>query len=356
MDRDDRWIHVAAYASLRYGQALAKKATEEEVRSCLSEYSASNPGAKVEASNPEHQSLVLGLSCLLPKSPFSIEQMLSFTQEVKKHCDQHPNPQVRIRQDIWKNTFEGGAAKHRLSFKDFAVLCAIYAAIGNKSYAKVSHDYIRCLASGHSDFREFAAGKSEPFKDSLQLSKRQVRKIIDVLEANAFFSKFTYNRGECFYSNRLKRHVLSARISARKLRKPQTVAIHRSLDQADSLDIKKRIREASAPYRHMRKFSRADFVPAESIFTAKTVMPVAITPKAAPKQPGKQSQEQADSKTGQKPGQKASAPFPKQKPAQEPKPDDPIPGDSGFFMNLLKAEFSQATTVPPKRQSTQQAA
>ncbi|MBV6500077.1 MAG: hypothetical protein CJBNEKGG_02545 [Prosthecobacter sp.] len=355
MNRDNRWIHVAAYASLHYGRVLADKTPDEELKNCLSDFSACNPGAEVEAGNPDHQSLVLGLSRLLPKVAYTIEQLLSFAQEVKRHCDRHPNPQVRVRQDIWKNTFDAETSKHQLSFKEFAVLCAIYAAIGKKSYAKISHDYIRCLASGHVNFSEFISRDSEPCTDSLHLSKRQVRKIIDDLEANRFFSKFTYNRGECFYSNRLMRAALSGMICARKTRKLETLAANRSLDQADSHAIKRRVQEASAPFRHMKDFSRSDTFPGGNTFQPRK-MPVHPPTPATPKYPDKQRQGQAGLKQGEMFIPKASAAFPKQKPSQEFKWDDTIPKGSGYFMNLLKADSLPAPPGSPPLQNTQKAA
>lgn len=161
-------------------------------------------------------------------------------QVLRAHCNHHPVPIVRIRTDIWWKTFTPDRFKAPISAREFVVLAAVYAAIGNKSFAKASLQMLRRYAAGHPKEEEFQAAHRTGASGSCILSIHQIRYTLDSLEANGFFVKFTYNRGECFYSIRLNRDVVRQSVANRKMRKLETLAVFRSLDKLTSEEIHER--------------------------------------------------------------------------------------------------------------------
>jgi len=79
------------------------------------------------------------------------------------------SPQVRVGVDIVQDTSEG-----RFDFRDFAVLLAVYAIIGDKSYASVHRDRVRAGAMGYGSAKDLfdAYGKVTRTGEML-LSRRQ---------------------------------------------------------------------------------------------------------------------------------------------------------------------------------------
>src|SRR5262249_30553987 len=130
-----------------------------------------------------------------------------------------------------------------LSFREFAVLCAIYAAIGAKRYGKVSLQMIRRYAAGHPREQDFQTALAQGRAGSLFLSPKQVRKTIDHLEANRFFAKFTYNRREGFYSHPMDKKAVMHAVANGKLRRRQTIYSIREQDAQHSARIQQRLAE-----------------------------------------------------------------------------------------------------------------
>jgi hypothetical protein len=204
---------------------------------------------KADIRQRNHKALVFGLHRLAVNAQGNVLSYLERAEKARQHCAPYPFPLVRIRADLWWKTFTPAQFDHPLSLREFSVLCAVYAGIGSKPYAKLTHMRIRRLASGcpERDDKRYLSMACDP--SSGYITARMVRTTLDVLEANGFFAKFTYNRGECFYSHKLTRAKLEEMVEKRKLRKLQTVACYRSLDQAASKRIKALKMAASAPLR-----------------------------------------------------------------------------------------------------------
>lgn len=244
----DRWEHILFYACLHYGRKAIQKTPDFILGPDVRTYQHKHNIPSRPSETPDQTAILFGMTRFGLNVPSKEPQhFVDLASQVEKHCASRPYPMVRIRAHFWWKTF--GVSKDRapISFREFCVLCAVYALVGDKPYAKASLDRIRRFAAGIPDRAEFDLALSHPegVPNSLLLSTRQTRTTLDDLELNCFFAKFTYNRGECFYSNRLDRAELGAAVAKRKLSKKETIAANRELDRAASREIKERIENSA---------------------------------------------------------------------------------------------------------------
>lgn len=248
INRDNRWNHVLFYACLHYGREAVKKTLPSVVESEVEAFIARNPGVSRDRRIHDQTAILFALARFkLNVTRKYAQDFIKQAEMVALHCAAHPFPTVRIRADLWWKTFTPGNDDSPLSFREFSVLCAVYAIIGDRAYVKASVGYIRRVAAGIPNRTAFSVAENavDQNPNVTILSTRQVRTTLDALEANRFFAKFTYNRGECFYTHHMNRSQLSGLIEKRKLRKKQTVAAYRSLDMLTSQEIKQQVRDTS---------------------------------------------------------------------------------------------------------------
>lgn len=104
-------------------------------------------------------------------------------------------------------------------WREFAVLCAIYAGIGTKPFTILSYDQIAAMAQGYNGIREFADQKKEPER----MTNRQVQWTVKKLLSKGFFTMVCPDRRKNYYSNRLSQKELvtavARSIAKRKARK-----------------------------------------------------------------------------------------------------------------------------------------
>jgi hypothetical protein len=110
---------------------------------------------------------------------------------VKRHSEYGHDALVRIRADIFNDALSG-----EFKFRDFTVLCGVYAVLGGKQYAKISRERITAAALG------FKSAKIMP-PDCVPLTTQQLRDTLDRLETAGLITRFCPNRRHAYYSNRL---------------------------------------------------------------------------------------------------------------------------------------------------------
>jgi hypothetical protein len=101
------------------------------------------------------------------------------------------------------------------NFREFAVLCAVWSAIGQASYRRVTFDKIIRGSLGFGTEAEFLKlpKKVEP------LSRMQVRYAVEKLEERGFFHRCPMNRRHTAYTKRLSRRELIDAIARRQEKK-----------------------------------------------------------------------------------------------------------------------------------------
>lgn len=132
----------------------------------------------------------------------------------------------KILKQIHKSVSEVTVGKSRVSFpsqlfweavrqwdfREFAVLCSIWSAIGVRPYLRVTFDKIIRGAHGYAKEEEFA---TRP-KLLETLTRRQARTTVDKLEQRGFFVRCPMNRRHMAYSRNLKLPELVECIANRK--------------------------------------------------------------------------------------------------------------------------------------------
>jgi len=102
-------------------------------------------------------------------------------------------------------------------YRDFAVLCSVYSAIGQASYRRVSFDKITRGSFGYGTKAEFARLP----KGVEPLTRQQVRATVDRLEARGLFCRCPVNRRHTAYSKRLGLIELQHAIADRNAKRSQ---------------------------------------------------------------------------------------------------------------------------------------
>lgn len=248
MQHENRWEHVLFFACLHYGRKAIQKTPDFILGPDVRAYKQRQQIPSQPHETPDQKAILFGMTRFALNVPSKEPQhFVDLASQVEKHCAANAYPMVRIRADFWWKTFGNNDGVTPISFREFCMLCAVYALVGDKPFVKASLDRIRRLAAGIPDRAAFehAVNAPEESNHSLILSTRKARTTLDDLELYRFFAKFTYNRGECFFSHRLDRAELAAAVAKRKLSKKEAIAVHRMLDRAASLEIKERIENSS---------------------------------------------------------------------------------------------------------------
>jgi hypothetical protein len=132
---------------------------------------------------------------------------------IATHVSRHGrDPFVRIKRRWVFDTRDG----HGISYREFAVLCAIYSAIGDKELAIVTQNRIRRCALGFRTAAIMEAELANRTDGAMPLTARQLRDTIARLHRNKFFARCTVARRITYYSIRLDDDALRAKVLERR--------------------------------------------------------------------------------------------------------------------------------------------
>ncbi len=106
---------------------------------------------------------------------------------------------VRIRK---KWLFQARDGKG-LTYREFAVLCAIYSCIGSKQFTRITRERAQHRSLGYKNKSTLQAELPRRADGAQPLTERQVRDTIDRLHGLRFFARCTYGRRVTYYSHRL---------------------------------------------------------------------------------------------------------------------------------------------------------
>jgi hypothetical protein len=132
-----------------------------------------------------------------------------------------------------------------MSYRQFAVLAAIYSIIGaTKGPVLITREYIWKRAHGFKSDRVFRVEMKgrRPF-----LTQRQVRSIIERLHDRKFFARTTYGRRYTYYSHRMTGRALAERVFTAKIRWSLAAQERRRADAALTKRIQEERRKLAGP-------------------------------------------------------------------------------------------------------------
>jgi len=136
----------------------------------------------------------------------------------QQHPDRHRTGKriARIRMDIFND-----AASGRMSWRDFAVLFAIYAACNDKKKpaVKITNRQLAAMAAGYGSRKYVTQEHGEEQAAAILLTDRQVRSTREKLEQRGLFSHFAQQRGQWF-SLRMTPEQLAHYVGTIRARQP----------------------------------------------------------------------------------------------------------------------------------------
>jgi len=150
--------------------------------------------------------------------------------------------QTRIRRDILWDSHNSRAA----SWREFAVLSAVYAGIGNKPYAQLSYDQIRTMAMGYNGLAEYTVHHGR--RKDRRLTLRQTRTTMGHLHDRGLFVRVCPNRRHVFYSNSLSAKGLHKAIVRRGAKIETRKASVGASDDAVRREIREQVEAATRAY------------------------------------------------------------------------------------------------------------
>ena len=104
--------------------------------------------------------------------------------------------QVRLRHDIFWDLKNVG-------WREWSILCAVYAMLGNRSRVRLCYNQINALALGFNSVNQI--GKQ--VLSQLSLTDRQTAYTVDKLARRNLFSKFSINGRHNWYSHKPQREL-----------------------------------------------------------------------------------------------------------------------------------------------------
>lgn len=120
------------------------------------------------------------------------------------------NMQVRLREDIF------WSFDHRtMSWREWSILCGVYAMVANRSMVKLSYATLNALALGYNGQKTIPGY----YFTNLRLTDRQTQTTTDRLKSRGFFSKASPNRRYNYYSMKPQEELenMLAKIEAKKV-------------------------------------------------------------------------------------------------------------------------------------------
>jgi hypothetical protein len=185
---------------------------------------------EIDLNNDEELQLIAGceyFNLICRNAKGMLADYARVTRFIKDFERKHgTDARVRIRKD-W--AFEVRDNKG-MSYREFAVLAAIYSKIGaSKRPMRIIQAEIWKRAHGFKSDHVFRAemnGRS-PF-----LTQRQVRSIVERLRDRKFFARRTYGRRQTYYSHRMSSTALGEHIFTAKIQRALEIQAQRRADAA----------------------------------------------------------------------------------------------------------------------------
>jgi hypothetical protein len=240
---DDRLNACLDYAVVDAGTKLWRKATPEVQSRFLSQL---GQGRKLptgfKRDNRLHVAALCGTEMLNVKYP-DMNCLLERYQRFKAFLALFESQYGRDALVRIKREWLFKVRDHRgMSYRELAVLCAIYCCIGSKKVARVTQPRIRRCALGYRTAAIMQAEIARRADGAKPLTVRELRDTIDRLHRNKFFARCTYGNRFTYYSIRLNNEELRKHVED----KHSYPSIHRAMRKAQDDALTEAVRHRRA--------------------------------------------------------------------------------------------------------------
>ncbi|GAB5516576.1 hypothetical protein [Rhodopirellula baltica] len=144
---------------------------------------------------------------------------------------------VRMRADLLWDARDS----QNWCWRDFAILSAIYAGIGDRQRHRLSFDFINTMAHGCSNGDELDAHVSS----DLILTRRQIRSTIESLDRRKFYVRASVDGRRMWYSHRMSQKELMESLVEEKVQQIERQKGQREMTLAMQRAVEQRIGEVS---------------------------------------------------------------------------------------------------------------
>jgi hypothetical protein len=159
-----------------------------------------------------------------------VEQAKGLESFISMQAERHGlSSFVRIRHDLFFDCLKG-----EFNYRDFAVLCSIYAVIGSKEYPVIiTRKRIIAGALGYKSPSLMTIQALSERQDKEQpLTEKQLRLTLDNLEGRNLIMRVQASPRKVYFSNRMTRREMMEKIFAAKIRRISTVKKNRKEDRS----------------------------------------------------------------------------------------------------------------------------
>jgi hypothetical protein len=200
---------IVGYCLVEYGKTNFAKAGEVQGFEVARRYSESKAcGTACNPSNRKNAELLFAANGLQV-------DLYSDVAVVRKHHEDFNqldggNMFVRLRRDFFWSVNRG-----EMSWREWSILCGVYAMVGNRPKVKLSYATLNALALGYNGQKTIPGY----YFTNLRLTDRQTQTTVDRLKSRGFFSKASPNRRHNYYSMKPQEELenMLAKMEAKKV-------------------------------------------------------------------------------------------------------------------------------------------
>lgn len=214
----ERLDHIISFGFVEAGIAMFRK-LDEEIREQKAEQFANKSGtpSDYKKSNQHHVAAMIGANEIgvLPNSlSYTMQRWTALSKFRDLFQAEHGNDvQVRIRKDL---AFEV-RDKTGMSYREFAILCAVYSCIGAATGpVRIIKDTVQARMMGYKSPKVMAAEIKRRKPVAKPLTHRQIGYTLDCLDERKFFARARPNERQTYFSHRLTAEEMVEALFQRK--------------------------------------------------------------------------------------------------------------------------------------------
>jgi len=201
----DRLEHILSYSFVHYGLAIVAKMDTAARKDKLAEIQQSSSKPRdFAARHADHLAVMVGAGAVGINTP-CVSRALERWGEVSAYRDAFEAKYGRdVDVRVAKNLVFEARDNRGITYRELAVLVAVYSCIGAKRYpVRVTRSAIRCRMLGYKSERIMQAELPSRTDGAVALSLSQINRLLNRLHERQFFARARANERQTFYSHRL---------------------------------------------------------------------------------------------------------------------------------------------------------
>ena len=215
-----RWNAICDYCLVDYGTKNSGKAGREHANKVASDF-IQNKGITYTYNPKKRLTVPLQAAVFFAADRLGVVWSAGTEVDLSSKYDSYRtisdllggNMQVRLRQDLFWDLKE-----RKLDWREWSILCGIYAMLGNRVKVQLCYNQINALALGFNGVTQIG-GKLK----KLTLTPRQTQITVDKLNRRNLFAKYSINRRHNWYSHKPQEELESMMIDSEVLKQKRRI-------------------------------------------------------------------------------------------------------------------------------------